>query len=42
MVVPVGAGDVQEMTSILKKGDGDYEIHALGKFRFVPMLEEKS
>ncbi|MBL7928224.1 MAG: protein-L-isoaspartate(D-aspartate) O-methyltransferase [Bacteroidia bacterium] len=42
MVVPVGAGVVQEMTSILKKGDGDYEIHALGKFRFVPMLEEKS
>ncbi|MCC6384696.1 MAG: protein-L-isoaspartate(D-aspartate) O-methyltransferase [Bacteroidia bacterium] len=41
MVVPVGAGDVQQMTTILKKGDKDYEIHQSGKFRFVPMLQEK-
>ncbi len=42
MVVPVGAGEIQEMTTVLKKDENDFEIHTLGKFRFVPMLEEKA
>jgi protein-L-isoaspartate(D-aspartate) O-methyltransferase len=41
MVIPVGT-DVQVMTIILKKPDGSMETFELDKFRFVPMLEEKS
>ncbi len=41
MVIPVGEGDVQVMTTILKKGEGDFEKHELKNFRFVPMLEDR-
>jgi protein-L-isoaspartate(D-aspartate) O-methyltransferase len=41
MVIPVG-NNVQVMTSLIKKPDGTYDIIELDKFRFVPMLEEKS
>ena len=41
MVIPVGEGDVQVMTTILKKGEDDFEKHELKNFRFVPMLEDR-
>jgi len=42
MVIPVGAGEVQVMTSILKTSESGYEKHELKNFRFVPMLEDKA
>ena len=42
MVIPIGPLTEQVMTTILKKPDGSLEIIELDKFRFVPMLEEKS
>ncbi len=42
MVIPVGAGDVQMMTVIIKTGDDMFETHELKNFRFVPMLEDKN
>lgn len=41
MVIPVGEGDVQEMTLIEKTTDGQLIKTELGKFRFVPMLGER-
>jgi protein-L-isoaspartate(D-aspartate) O-methyltransferase len=41
MVIPVGAGEVQVMTTILKTSETGYEKHELKNFRFVPMLEHK-
>jgi protein-L-isoaspartate(D-aspartate) O-methyltransferase len=41
MMIPVGAGDVQEMTLIVKENDGTIMTSQLGKFKFVPMLGEK-
>ena len=41
MVIPVGAGHVQIMTTIKKTSDSDFEKHELKNFRFVPMLEDK-
>ncbi|MBP6335509.1 MAG: protein-L-isoaspartate(D-aspartate) O-methyltransferase [Bacteroidia bacterium] len=41
MVIPVGAGDVQIMTTILKTSETAFEKHELKKFRFVPMLENR-
>ena len=40
MVCPTGK-DVQIMTTVLKKGENDYEYIELDKFRFVPMLQNK-
>ena len=42
LVIPVGEGDIQEMTSIVKVSDGQYDKHEFGKFSFVPMLERKA
>ncbi len=41
MVIPVGAGEVQVMTTILKTSETAFEKHELKNFRFVPMLEDK-
>ncbi len=41
MVIPVGGGEVQVMTTILKTSDSTIEKHELKNFRFVPMLENK-
>lgn len=41
MVIPVGAGEVQTMTTILKTSESAFEKHELQHFRFVPMLEDK-
>ena len=41
MVAPIGAGDVQIMTTIVKTSDTSFEKDELKEFRFVPMLEDK-
>jgi len=41
LVIPVGAGKLQVMTTVLKISDHDYETHELDHFSFVPMLEDK-
>ena len=41
LVIPVGAGDVQVMTTIIKTSDTTFETHELNDFRFVPMLTSK-
>ena len=41
MVIPVGEGEVQIMTTILKIAEDNYEKHELKNFKFVPMLEDK-
>jgi protein-L-isoaspartate(D-aspartate) O-methyltransferase len=41
MVIPVGRGEVQVMTTILKTSENGFEKHELKHFRFVPMLESK-
>jgi len=40
MVIPVGETE-QDMIFIRKKSDGSLETKDMGKFKFVPMLEEK-
>ena len=40
MVIPVGEEE-QEMILINKKNDGNFERESLGKFKFVPMLEQR-
>ena len=42
MVVPVGSLSEQVMTIVIKKNEHENEIIELNKFRFVPMLEQKS
>ena len=42
MVIPVGSGTTQIMTTVLKKSATETEIIELTKFKFVPMLAEKS
>ena len=42
MVVPVGSLSEQVMTTVLKRNEQEKEIIELDKFRFVPMLGEKS
>jgi protein-L-isoaspartate(D-aspartate) O-methyltransferase len=41
MVIPVGGGEIQIMTTILKTSESDYKKQELKHFRFVPMLEDK-
>ncbi len=42
LVIPLGAGSVQEMLCITKTLDGNLETHKYGAFRFVPMLKNKA
>ncbi len=42
LVIPVGANDVQTMTTITKNSDNTYTKKEYGAFRFVPMLEDKA
>ncbi len=42
LVIPVGAGDVQTMTTLTKLEDNSVEKKEYGTFRFVPMLENKA
>lgn len=41
MVVPIGEGEVQVMSRIVKNPDGTLEQSTHGTFRFVPMLENR-
>ncbi|MBD3639132.1 MAG: protein-L-isoaspartate(D-aspartate) O-methyltransferase [Crocinitomicaceae bacterium] len=40
MVVPLGAGPVQEMILLTKSKNGEVSQRSYGKFRFVPMLKD--
>lgn len=42
LVIPVGQGEVQVMTLIMKKNDNTVEKQEFGNFRFVPLLSEKA
>ncbi len=41
MVIPLGKGDTQIMTRVVKHGDDELEKQEFGHFRFVPMLGDK-
>jgi protein-L-isoaspartate(D-aspartate) O-methyltransferase len=42
LIIPVGSGDVQIMTTVTKISDTEAEKREHGTFRFVPLLENKS
>lgn len=42
LVIPLGEGEEQEMFVIIKKSGTKFEKQAFGKFKFVPMLQNKS
>jgi protein-L-isoaspartate(D-aspartate) O-methyltransferase len=42
LVIPVGEGEVQTMTAVVKIADNQYDKTEFGKFSFVPMLEKKA
>jgi protein-L-isoaspartate(D-aspartate) O-methyltransferase len=39
LVIPVGKGDVQQMTLIQRLSDSDYKETIYGEFKFVPMIK---
>lgn len=42
MVIPLDEGDVQVMTTLRRISNAENEIKRYGKFRFVPLLNDKS
>ncbi|MCX6251252.1 MAG: protein-L-isoaspartate(D-aspartate) O-methyltransferase [Bacteroidetes bacterium] len=42
LVIPVGASDIQIMTTITKTGENQYQKREHGTFRFVPLLGNKA
>ena len=42
LVIPVGGDDVQEMTTITRTSEKEFQKREHGKFRFVPLLENKA
>ncbi|MEI7896942.1 MAG: protein-L-isoaspartate(D-aspartate) O-methyltransferase [bacterium] len=42
LVIPVGANDVQTMTTVIRNEDNTFTKKEYGAFRFVPMLEDKA
>jgi protein-L-isoaspartate(D-aspartate) O-methyltransferase len=42
LVIPLGEGEEQVMNVIVKKSATEYNKQAFGKFKFVPMLQNKS
>ncbi|MFN5182587.1 MAG: protein-L-isoaspartate(D-aspartate) O-methyltransferase [Bacteroidota bacterium] len=42
MIIPIGEGEQQIMNLIIRRTGTDFEKTELGKFRFVPMLSDKS
>lgn len=42
LVIPVGEGEEQVMNLITKKSSNEYEKQTFGKFKFVPMLQDKN
>lgn len=41
IVIPIGEGDHQEMNVLKKTSDQSFEKQVIGKFKFVPMLQNK-
>jgi protein-L-isoaspartate(D-aspartate) O-methyltransferase len=42
LVAPIGSTAIQEMTTLLKLSENSTRIRSHGKFRFVPMLNDKA
>ena len=42
MIIPLGEGEQQVMNLIIRRAGTDFEKTELGRFRFVPMLTDKS
>lgn len=42
LVIPLGEGEEQIMNVIVKKTDKEFEKQTFGKFKFVPMLQNKA
>lgn len=42
MIIPLGEGEEQEMQLLTKKSATEFEKQAFGKFKFVPMLQNKN
>jgi protein-L-isoaspartate(D-aspartate) O-methyltransferase len=42
LIIPVGVGDTQIMHEIIKVSASNYEVTTHGKFKFVPLLEQKA
>lgn len=42
MVIPIGEGEQQEMYILKKTSDTTFERQVLGKFKFVPLLQNKA
>ncbi|HOY33205.1 MAG TPA: protein-L-isoaspartate(D-aspartate) O-methyltransferase [Bacteroidales bacterium] len=42
MVIPVGAGDIQNMITVTRNEKGEVTIKEHGTFRFVPLLQDKA
>jgi protein-L-isoaspartate(D-aspartate) O-methyltransferase len=42
LVIPVGAGDVQQMLWLKKTGENSFDKKMLGNFRFVPLVQNKA
>lgn len=42
LVIPVGGGEIQVMTMVVKTGPDSIETKQYGTFRFVPLLEDRS
>lgn len=42
LVIPLGEGEEQVMNVIVKKSGTEFDKQAFGKFKFVPMLQNKS
>ncbi len=42
LVIPVGASDIQIMTTVTRTGESEWEKKEHGAFRFVPLLEDKN
>lgn len=42
LIIPLGEGEEQVMNMITKKSGSEFEKQAFGKFKFVPMLQNKN
>ncbi len=42
LIIPLGEGEEQVMNMIIKKSATEFEKQAFGKFKFVPMLQNKN
>jgi len=42
IIIPIGEGDHQEMNILKKTSDSSFDKQIIGKFKFVPMLQNKA